>query len=35
VPDDGRPVCPKHVAMLVIRIWETKSCVELVGIDWR
>jgi hypothetical protein len=34
-PDDGRPVRPKHVALLVIKSWETKSCVELVGTDWK
>jgi hypothetical protein len=35
VSDDERPVHPKHVAVLVIKSWEIKSCVELVGTDWR
>jgi hypothetical protein len=35
VPDGGRPMRPKHVAVLVIKSWETKSCVELVGTDWK
>jgi hypothetical protein len=35
VPDDGCPVRLKHLAVLVIKSWETKSCVELLGTDWR
>jgi hypothetical protein len=33
--DNRRPVRPKHVAVLVIKRWETESCVELVGTDWK
>jgi hypothetical protein len=29
--DDERSVRPKHVTVLVIKSWETKSCVGLVG----
>jgi hypothetical protein len=28
-------VHPKHVAVLVIKGWKTKRCVELVGTDWK
>jgi hypothetical protein len=33
--DNGCPVHLKHVAVLVIKSWETESCVELVGTDRR
>jgi hypothetical protein len=28
-------VRPKHVAVVVIKSWETKSSVEIVGTDWK
>jgi hypothetical protein len=35
VTDDGRPLRPKSIAVLLIKRWETKSCAGLAGTDWR